>query len=148
MPTTLTAEDARQSLTDHLVGKGEAIRQTYGSPFGWAELLRLLEDRSQVRYPCALVLDSGPLLPGECAHPVQKGERPEDGFDIFVHPYFAEKHDQAVFHVLYQLVVVNYGGFATPEDAETVGARALGLSRDEYYQILCRIADEMSQSVG
>jgi hypothetical protein len=45
--------------------------------------------------------------------------------------------------VLYQLVVVNYGEFASAEDAETFGAAALGLSKDDYYGQLCEWADEM-----
>ena len=45
--------------------------------------------------------------------------------------------------VLYQLVLVNYGAFAAPDDAETFGAAALGLGRDEYYHALCRLADEL-----
>jgi hypothetical protein len=45
--------------------------------------------------------------------------------------------------VLYQLVLVNYGEFASPDDAETFGASALGLEREEYYAALCRMADEV-----
>ncbi len=39
------------------------------------------------------------------------------------------------------LGLVNYGEFATAEDAETFGAAALGISRDEYYASLCELAD-------
>ena len=52
------------------------------------ERQRLMEDRACVRYPCEIVFDSGPLEPGECAHPVAKGDRPEDGFAMYVHPFF------------------------------------------------------------
>ena len=45
--------------------------------------------------------------------------------------------------VLYQLVLVNYGEFASPEDAETFGAAALGLDREEYYERLCELADQL-----
>jgi hypothetical protein len=45
--------------------------------------------------------------------------------------------------VLYQLVLVNYGPFASAADAEVFGAGALGISSDEYYQALCQIADEI-----
>jgi hypothetical protein len=43
--------------------------------------------------------------------------------------------------VLYQLVLVNYGEFASPDDAEAFGAAALGLSRDAYYELVCQAAD-------
>jgi hypothetical protein len=46
--------------------------------------------------------------------------------------------------VLYQLVLVNYGEFASPDDAETFGAAATGLSRDEYYAELCEMEDQLA----
>jgi len=45
--------------------------------------------------------------------------------------------------VLYQLVVVNYGGFASADDAEVFGAHSLGLSREDYYAALCEMADRI-----
>jgi len=62
---------------------------------------------------------------------------------MYVHPLFMTQLEKVPLLVLYQLVVVNYGAFAAAEDAETFGAAALGLSQDEYYQILCRLADEL-----
>jgi hypothetical protein len=40
--------------------------------------------------------------------------------------------------------VVNYGEFASADDAETFGAAALGLSKDDYYQAVCALADELA----
>jgi len=45
--------------------------------------------------------------------------------------------------VLYQLVALNYGVFASSDDAETFGAAALGLTRDEYYALICDCADQL-----
>ena len=143
MSKKLTADDARQSLTAHVAAKGAEIRDKYGPRIGWNELLRILEDRSVCRYPCEVVFDAEPLHPGEFAFPVSKGERPEDGFALCVHPHFATRPELVVYLVLYQLVQVNYGEFVSPEDAETFGASALGLSNDEYYQTLCKMADEI-----
>jgi len=145
MEKKLTADDAKQSLTAHVAVKGAEIRDKYGPCIGWNELLRILEDRSVCRYPCEVVFDAGPLQPGEFAFPVAKGERPEDGFTLCVHPHFAAQPESAVYLVLYQLVKVNYGEFVSPEDAETFGASALGLSNDEYYHALCAMADEISE---
>ena len=143
MSRQLTAEDAKQSLTAHVAAKGSEIRAKYGPCIGWDELLRILEDRSACRYPCAVAFDAEPLRPGEVAYPVGKGERPEDGFTLCVHPRFAAQPGLAVYLVLYQLVQVNYGEFASPEDAETFGAAVLGLSNDAYYQTLCEMADQV-----
>src|SRR6185503_16845032 len=72
MATKLTTEDARQSLNAHVASKGLEIREKYGPRIGWAELQRILQDRSCVRYPCEIAFDATPLEPGEFAHPVAK----------------------------------------------------------------------------
>jgi hypothetical protein len=140
MAIQLTAEDARQSLNAHVAARGAELRAKYGPHIGWPELRQILEDRTQVRYPCEIVFDAGPLNPGEFAHPAAKGERPEEGFTMFVHPVFLTQLQQVPCLVLYQLVLVNYGEFASADDAETFGAAALGLSRDEYNRTLCEMA--------
>ena len=50
--------------------------------------------------------------------------------------------------VLYQLVLVNYGSFASPATAETFAAAALGLPKDKYYHTLCRLANELEQTAS
>jgi hypothetical protein len=144
MPTQLTADDARQSLNAHVASKGLDIREKYGPHIGWNELLRILEDRTCVRYPCEIAFDAAPLRSGEFACPIAKGERPEDGFTIFVHPLFMTQLDRVPWLVLYQLAQVNYGEFASPEDAETLGAHALGVPVDDYYAALCDLADQLA----
>ncbi|HEV2209295.1 MAG TPA: hypothetical protein VG167_11005 [Verrucomicrobiae bacterium] len=143
MATGLTAEDARQSLSAHAAERGSELRQKYGPRLGWTELVRLLNDRAFVRYPCELAFDAQPLLPGELAHPVPQGQRPEDGFRICVHPSFFGQLDRVPALVLYQLVLVNYGAFACAEDAEAFGAAALGLSKEDYYAGLCQLAESL-----
>ncbi len=143
MVTQLTADDARESLNAHVAAKGSEIHAKYGPHIGWKELQLILEDRSCVRYPCAVVFDAQPLQAGELAHPVARGARPEDGFVMHVHPLFMTRLPQVAYLVLYQLVTVNYGVFASPDDAEVFGAAVLGISPDEYYAALCEMADEI-----
>ena len=143
MSKPLTIEEGRQSLNAHVANKAAELREKYGPRIGWKELLRILEDRSFVRYPCEIIFDATQLEPGEFAHPFAKGARPEDGFTIFVHPLFMTQLERVPYLVFYQLVLVNYGAFASPDDAETFGATALGLSKDEYYQALCEMADAL-----
>jgi hypothetical protein len=85
-------------------------------------------------------------MSGEFAHPVAKGARPEEGFTLHVHPAYQSNLDHVPFLVLYQLVLVNYGEFASSADAETFGAAALGLTRDTYYRQLCDLADQVAPS--
>ena len=144
MATQLTADDAKQSLTSHVATKGLELYQKYGPTIGWAELQHVLEDRAFVRYPCEIVFEVNPLLPGEFAHPSLKADRPEDGFIMHVHPHFFAQLNRVPWLVLYQLVALNYGEFASSDDAEIFGAAALGLTRDEYYAELCKMADELT----
>jgi hypothetical protein len=140
MPTQLTADDARQSLNAHVAAKGADIFKKYGPHIGWKELQQVLKDDECVRYPCEIVFDSAALKPGEFAYPRANGARPEDGFTLFVHPLYLTQLARVPALVFYQLVVINYGEFASPEDAEAFGAAALGLSRDQYYAQLCDLA--------
>lgn len=146
MATQLTAADARQSLTSHVAAKGAEIRAKYGPHIGWKELQLILADRSCVRYPCEVVFESQPLREGEFAHAQAKGEQPEAGFTIFVHPFFMTQLTEVPLLVLYQIVLVNYGEFASAEDAEAFGAGALGLSKDAYYNALCELADQLPKT--
>lgn len=141
MSKQLTADDARESLSAHVAARGAEIFEKYGPRIGWSELLRLLQDRACVRYPCAVAFDAAPLQPGECAWPKPNSDQPEDGFVICIHPLFMTQLDRVAHLALYQLVVVNYGEFASSDDAEIFGAAALGISREQYYQGLCEMTD-------
>lgn len=140
------AHDARQSLNACAAATGAGIYERYGPRIGWRQLLQILQDRTCVRYPCEIVFDPAPLQAGEFAHPVAQGDDPQDGFIMYVHPFFMSQLEQVPLLVLYQLVQVNYGAFAVAEDAEAFGAAALGLGRDEYYHSLCRLADELEDN--
>jgi len=143
MSKQLTLDDARQSLTAHVAARAYELRQKYGPHIGWNELLHILDDRDFVRYPCSIEFDAAPLQAGECACAIPSGKTPEEGFTIFVHPLFSLQLQHLPHLVLYQLVVVNYGEFASPDDAETFGAGVLGIPREDYYQSLCGLADEL-----
>jgi len=148
MALTLTADDARQSLTAHVAAKGAEINEKFGPHIGWKELQLILNDRACVRYPCEIVFDANPLNAGEFAYPVQKAEHPEDGFTMYVHPVLMTQLPKVPCAVLYELVLVNYGDFASSDDAEAFGAAALGLNKEEYYQTLCDLADEIGECQG
>jgi hypothetical protein len=141
----LTIDDARQSLSAHLASKGAEIREKYGPRIGWKELQLILQDRACVRYPCDIVFDAAPLQAEEFAFPMQRGENPEDGFTMYVHPYFSLQPERVPHLVLYQLVVVNYGDFASSDDAETFGAAVLGMPKQAYYNALCEMVDELAE---
>lgn len=148
MPTRLTADDARQSLREHAVIRGAAIHAKYGPHIGWQALMRILKDRECVRYPCEIVFDDTALERGEFAHPVPLGRHPEAGFNVHVHPVFMTRLEEVPLLVLYQLVLVNYGPFASADDAEAFGAAALGMTTEEYYRRVCALADLIGDGGG
>jgi len=147
MAIQLTADDAKQSLTAHVAAKGAEIFAKYGPQVGWNELQAILKDHACVRYPCELVFESAPLNPGEFAFPEPKGDKPEDGFTLFVHPIYMTQLGMVPHLALYQLVAVNYGEFASADDAETFASAALGLPREEYYRTLCELADQLGAGI-
>ena len=143
MNERLNAQDAERALGDHAHDKGLAIQAAYGPRLSWESLLSLLGDRECVRYPCKIQFDSTQLQAGEFAYPQPLGDQPEDGFVIQVHEHFENRKDDVPALVLYQLVAVNYGKFASDSDAERFGAAALGMEVDAYYDYICRLADEI-----
>lgn len=144
-PTPVTA---KLSLNDHVAAKGAELHAKYGPVIGWRELQQVLLDRSLVRYPCEIAFTAEGLQDGEFAHPVAKGDGPEEGFIIRVHPHFLTELRMVPHLVLYQLVAVNYGGFASADDAETFGAAALALGQETYYRTICRLADQLGPCGG
>jgi hypothetical protein len=108
MATQLTADHFKQSLNAHVASKGEEIREKYGPEIGWKELQHVLNDRAAVRYPSEIVFDSSPLLEGEFAHAMPNSDNPNDGFKIYLHPYFSLQLERVPHLVFYQLVRVNY----------------------------------------
>lgn len=143
MARRLESEEVRQALSAQVATQGAEIHRRYGPEIGWDELMRLLEDRSCVRYPCEIRFDAAPLLPGEFAHPVPKGNDPAEGYIIYVHPAYCNQLGRVAYLVLHQLVWVNFGASAGADDAEAFGALALGLAKEEYYSALCELAGQL-----
>ena len=138
------ADDVRQNLSAEIAAKANAIRQKYGPVIGWNELQTLLQDRDCTPFPCEIRFDCEPLLPGEFAHPVPKGASREQGFVIFIHPFYATELARVPYLVLHQLVLINYGESATADDAETFGSLALGMSKEDYYRALCELSGQIA----
>ena len=143
MARRLNSEEARQTLSAQMASQAAEIYRRYGPEINWNKLTQILQDRTCVRFPCEIRFDSDPLLPGEFAHPVPKGNDPAEGYVIYVHPAFKTQLERTPYLVLHQLVWVNYGASAEPEDAEAFGAAALGLSKEQYFSALCELARQL-----
>jgi len=143
MNTVPSERDGRVALRDHILALAETARSRYGPVTDRGGLLRLLGDRSIVRYPVETGFNAGPLQPGEFAHAQPLGEHPRTGFRIFVHPALLRRDDLWIRAVVYHLARVNYGDIAGPDECELFGANLLGLDVEEYYRALCELADAL-----
>lgn len=141
-----TAEEAQQSLRDHVVARAMEARLRRAGLIDRAEMMRLLLDRSVVRYPLGVRFDAEPLRQGEFACLESLGEHPRDGFCLFIHPMFEPVDDLIPLLIAYYIPSVNYGEVATHVEAELFGATLLGLDVEEYYRVLCSVADTVGGS--
>lgn len=139
----LTEKDGYEALKGHVVERALAARARYGTALDEEGLRRMLRDPEVVRFPTELVFSDDGLLAGEFAWPRPRGERPSDGFDLLVHPYFAGRWEILPLLVAYQIPAINYLDVATHEEAELFGATLLGMELDAYYERVCRLADSL-----
>lgn len=143
-----TAEEAQQSLRDHVVTKAIDARLRRGGLIDRVEMMRLLDDRTVVRYPLGVRFDAAPLQSGEFACLESLGELPSDGFCLYIHPMFENVDDLIPLLIAYYIPSVNYGEVASHVEAEMFGATLLGIDVEEYYTILCSVADTVSAQPG
>ncbi|PIE23549.1 MAG: hypothetical protein CSA62_06840 [Planctomycetota bacterium] len=139
----LTEEDARMALSDHAIKKAAQLRDRCGGEMTWPKFLALLGDAEAIRYPCRVTFGAEALEPGEFAWPQPLGEKPQDGFCLWLHPKFEGRDADCLLLAAYQLVVVNYGEVANHEAAELFGATLCGMEREAYYERVCALADEV-----
>lgn len=139
----LTEKDGYDALKGHVYERALTARQRYGPDFGEQAIRGMLRDAEVVRFPTELVFDDAGLMPGEFAWPRPKGERPTDGYQLVVHPYFAGRWEVLALLVAYQVPAINYLDVATHEEAELFGATLLGMDVEAYYERICRLADSI-----
>lgn len=143
MGRKLTEEDGRTALRDHIVERAAQARIRYGLYIDGEAIMRMLDDRQVTRYPCGVRFDASALMPGEFAHAQPLGDRPSDGYCLFVHPALESETDLWPLVMAYHIVSINYGEIATSDEAELFGATLLGLEVEDYYQALCEVSDHL-----
>ena len=142
----LTVEDGKRALRDHVIEKGIELNEKYGPIIEYNSLEQILKDQDFARFPTEMVFDSSRLDSGMFGICVPNENNEEGGYTIYIHEFFKDKLGYVPMLVLYHMVSVNYGEFATFEEAEFFGASALGIEREEYYQTLCDLADQIPQA--
>jgi hypothetical protein len=138
-----TEADGKRALRDHVLERAHIARTKYGPTIDVEAIMRLLDDRTVVRYPVGIRFDATGLRIGEFAYAEPLAEDPKQGFCLFVHPAFEARREILPLLIAYHIPPVNYGDIAEPEDCEAFGAALLGLSVESYYQRLCELADSI-----
>lgn len=140
-PLNLTLEDGRRALGVHVLEKGHRLRQKYGSFIDMDVLEQILRDEEFVRYPTRLIFDSGRVDAGLFGVVEKVGMDAAEGYVICLHECFQRRSGDVPALVLYLLVAVNYGDFASGNEAEEFASAALGMEKDYYYEYICRLVD-------
>jgi hypothetical protein len=139
----LTEHDGRAALRDHVEQKAMDARLSHGLYIDAEQMMRILDDRTVVRYPVGVRFDAAPLEPGEFAFPAPLGDSPAAGYCLFIHPRFEDQPDTWPLLIAYHIPSINYGEIVAHEDAELFGATLLGLEPAEYYRALCELTDSI-----
>ncbi len=144
-PLKLTLEDGRRALGVHVLEKGHKLCEKYGKFIDCDTLQRILQDEEFVRYPTKIVFDSTKIEEGMFGCAEKMTDDATDGYTIYIHKSFMNRWGDVPALVFYHLVTVNYGDFATYNEAEEFASAALGMEKDYYYQYICRLADSISR---
>ena len=127
----------------HCLDKGHKLRQKYGKAIDHELLKTILKDEEFVRYPVRLLFDSTKVEKGMFAVTERVSTDASAGFIIYIHECFKKRLGDVPALVFYHVVAVNYGEFATHNEAEEFGSSALGMEKEEYYQLLCCLTDQI-----
>ena len=141
-------EQAQESLREHVIARAQRARQARAVSPDAAAVIAMLDERACVRYPVGVRFDAQPLRPGEFACLEALGELPSDGYCLFIHPMFEPVDDLLPLLIAYYIPTVNYGEVASHAEAELFGATLTGLDLEEYYKILCSVADSAAAAGG
>lgn len=143
MNQKLTVEDGKKALVEHATTKALDIVEKYGVLNSLEQLNALLKDSSFIRFPTEIQFIDA-VVDGETFGFVdKKSENPSDGYVIYLHKNVKNDEILMVATTMYLLVSVNYGDFASFEEAEVFGSVSMGMDKEEYYQMLCSAVDKI-----
>ena len=143
MEGKLTIEDGKRALSDHIVEKAAEIQEKYGLDMDYPSLSQLINDRDFVKFPLRIEFDSSKVDLGLFAVTEEDPISDERAYVIYVHEFFENRPSDLPALILYHLVSINYGDFAVAEDAELFASSVLAMNKDEYYQKLCDLVDQI-----
>ncbi|MFW5882409.1 MAG: hypothetical protein ACOCVS_02140 [Planctomycetota bacterium] len=123
----------------------QAAREAHG-PVDLHILRQIIDDHRFIAHPVHVVFDERALGPGDLAFVHPRGQQPEDGFVISLHPTLRGRPDDCCLVLAYQLVLINWGPDATAQTAEIFAATLLTRPRETVYQQMCNLADGLAET--
>lgn len=135
--------DGLKSLQDHAENKGLEARAVYGPDITYETMLAILQDSRFTRYPTRILFNAEALTEGEFAYAQPASDNPADGYILHIHPYFEDRVDSLPLLIAYHIPAINYGDITTSDESERFGANLFCLSVDDYYQMVCHLADSI-----
>lgn len=137
----------QQSLRDHLVAQALVAHQKY-APLTFDKLDAFLRDPDCLRHPTRLVFEFGEMAMHQFAQPdLDWRNREQDGRVLYLRPALRERPDLVVPSVAYMVPLINYGEVVADDHCLLYGATLLGLLNDEFYELICRVADYVGAEI-
>jgi len=140
----ITEESAKQTLHEHLTLRARAIRAKYGSDINAESILKILADPDALRYPVELHFRAEPLQNDEFAYAYPIEGDPSRTHILCLHPYYKDKLGTWPPLIAYHIPTINYGPIITAQEAELFAATLLGMEVDAYYNLICQLADSIT----
>jgi hypothetical protein len=141
-------EALRDALMRHAVGAASRSVAKLGGPLSCENIGRFLFDQDCLKYNTEIFYDASELEPHQFAQPVIEGGPARRTCALYVHPWFAARPEYLPLIVAYMAGAINYGSAASPELCEVYGAALLGMTREEFYGCVCRMADLLPLDTG
>lgn len=135
------ARVADTGLRDHLLEQATFAHRKHG-PLTPATLDAFLKDADCIRYPTRLVYEFGEMALHQFAQPEPDPRDPSGNSRvIYLRPILRHHPERVVEAVAYMLPVANYGDVVQDDHCLLYGATLLGLTTDEFYERVCRLAE-------
>ncbi len=131
----------QQSLLEHLVAQADVARRKHG-PLSAGKLEELLHDPVCLRHPTRIVFEFGEMAMHQFAQPETDWRNTEqDGRVLYVRPLLRDRPDLLPLAAAYMIPLINYGEVIRDEHCLAYGSTLLGMTVEEFYQSICRLAD-------
>jgi hypothetical protein len=137
----VSPEEFEALLAEHARLRVDDAHARLGGPLCAANMEQFLGDSACLRWKTRVVFDDAPLEAHQFAHPVVSGPPENRECTLYVRPIYARYPESLPYFAAYFAAVINYGIAAGPELCEMYGAGLMALSREAFYDAICRWAD-------